>query len=122
MAAAETTTTSQDDQSSSPAQRRSCWHLPRLIVIFIVFSLLSPYFATPENIVGILLATAVNGVLALGVTFIIITAGIDLSVGTVMTLVGRDDRPGGHDLWAADAWWVSSSAYSPARPPGLSTA
>jgi ribose transport system permease protein len=33
-----------------------------------------------------LLATAVNGVLALGVTFIIITGGIDLSVGTVMTL------------------------------------
>ena len=39
-----------------------------------------------ENVVGILLATAVNGVLALGVTFIIITGGIDLSVGTVMTL------------------------------------
>jgi ribose transport system permease protein len=57
-----------------------------LIVIFIVFSVLSPYFATPENIVGILLATAVNGVLALGVTFIIVTAGIDLSVGTAMTL------------------------------------
>ena len=39
-----------------------------------------------DNIVGILLATAVNGVLALGVTFVIITGGIDLSVGTVMTL------------------------------------
>ena len=36
--------------------------------------------------VGILLATSVNGVLALGVTFVIITGGIDLSVGTVMTL------------------------------------
>lgn len=57
-----------------------------LIVIFAVFSFLSPFFATPENIVGILLATAVNGVLALGVTFVIVTAGIDLSVGTVMTL------------------------------------
>ncbi|MBW7881072.1 MAG: ABC transporter permease [Caldilineaceae bacterium] len=57
-----------------------------LIAIFIVFSLASPNFFTFENIIGILLATAVNGVLALGVTFIIITAGIDLSVGTVMTL------------------------------------
>ncbi|MBX2997347.1 MAG: ABC transporter permease [Caldilineaceae bacterium] len=57
-----------------------------LIGIFIVFSLASPNFFTFENIIGILLATAVNGVLALGVTFIIITAGIDLSVGTVMTL------------------------------------
>ena len=57
-----------------------------LLVIFAVFSVLSPYFLTRDNILGILLATAVNGVLALGVTFVIITAGIDLSVGTVMTL------------------------------------
>lgn len=56
-----------------------------LIVIFIGFSLASPYFFKFDNIVGILLATAVNGILALGVTFVIITAGIDLSVGTVMT-------------------------------------
>jgi ribose transport system permease protein len=57
-----------------------------LILLFIVFSIASPYFFTEDNIIGILLATAVNGVLALGVTFVIITAGIDLSVGTVMTL------------------------------------
>ena len=54
--------------------------------MFIVFSLASENFLSFSNIVGILLATAVNGVLALGVTFVIITAGIDLSVGTVMTL------------------------------------
>jgi ribose transport system permease protein len=57
-----------------------------LIVIVLVFSLASPNFLQFDNIVGILLATAVNGILALGVTFVIITAGIDLSVGTVMTL------------------------------------
>lgn len=57
-----------------------------LIIIFVGFSLASPNFFQFGNIVGILLATAVNGVLALGVTFVIITAGIDLSVGTVMTL------------------------------------
>ena len=56
-----------------------------LIVLFIGFSIASPFFRTFENFVGILLATAVNGVLALGVTFVIITAGIDLSVGTMMT-------------------------------------
>jgi len=56
-----------------------------LIVLFIGFSLASPYFRTFDNFVGILLATAVNGVLGLGVTFVIITAGIDLSVGTMMT-------------------------------------
>lgn len=56
-----------------------------LIAMFIVFSLASSNFLSFSNVVGILLATAVNGVLALGVTFVIITAGIDLSVGTVMT-------------------------------------
>ena len=57
-----------------------------LIVITVVFSLLSPNFLQFDNVVGILLATTVNGVLALGVTFVIITGGIDLSIGTVMTL------------------------------------
>src|SRR6476620_1363896 len=57
-----------------------------LLGLFIIFSLASPNFLQFDNITGILLATAVNGVLALGVTFVIITAGIDLSVGTVMTL------------------------------------
>lgn len=57
-----------------------------LILLFIIFSLASPNFFQFENIVAILIATAVNGVLALGVTFVIISGGIDLSIGTVMTL------------------------------------
>jgi ribose transport system permease protein len=57
-----------------------------LIVMLVVFSVASPYFLAFDNINGILLATTVNGVLALGVTFVIITGGIDLSIGTVMTL------------------------------------
>jgi ribose transport system permease protein len=57
-----------------------------LIIIFVGFSFASPYFFTFNNVVGILISTAVNGLLALGVTFIIISGGIDLSVGTVMTL------------------------------------
>jgi ribose transport system permease protein len=57
-----------------------------LLVMVVVFSLLSPNFLKFDNIVGILLATSVNGILALGVTFVIVTGGIDLSLGTVMTL------------------------------------
>lgn len=57
-----------------------------LLIIFIGFSLASPYFFTFRNVIGILISTAVNGLLAIGVTFIIISGGIDLSVGTVMTL------------------------------------
>lgn len=56
-----------------------------LIVLVIVFTMASPNFLQFSNIVGILLATAVNGVLAVGVTFVIISGGIDLSIGTVMT-------------------------------------
>src|SRR5512133_1970509 len=57
-----------------------------LIVLLIFFTLMSKNFMQFNNVVGILLATAVNGVLALGVTFVIITGGIDLSIGTVMSL------------------------------------
>lgn len=57
-----------------------------LIVLVIFFWAASPRFLTWSNISGILLATAVIGILALGTTFVIITAGIDLSVGTGMTL------------------------------------
>jgi ribose transport system permease protein len=57
-----------------------------LILLLVVFSIASPNFFQADNLIGILLATTVNGVLALGVTFVIITAGIDLSIGTVMTL------------------------------------
>lgn len=57
-----------------------------LLLLVIFFSLSSPNFLRPQNIEGILLSTAVNGILAVGVTFVIITGGIDLSIGTVMTL------------------------------------
>ncbi|MFF2446636.1 ABC transporter permease [Neobacillus sp. NPDC058068] len=57
-----------------------------LIVLVIFFSLASPNFFQFDNIIGILLSTSVIGILALGATFIIISGGIDLSVGTVMTL------------------------------------
>jgi ribose transport system permease protein len=56
-----------------------------LIVMFIFFSFASPYFAQMDNVLAIMQATAVDGVLGISATFVIITAGIDLSVGTLMT-------------------------------------
>lgn len=56
-----------------------------LIALVVVFSLASPNFLQFGNVVSIVLATCVTGVLALGITFVIVTGGIDLSVGTVMT-------------------------------------
>jgi ribose transport system permease protein len=57
-----------------------------LILIFIFFSIASPYFLLPANLIGILTAATVTGILALGTTFVIITGGIDLSIGTGMVL------------------------------------
>ncbi|GAB3603434.1 ABC transporter permease [Microbacterium aureliae] len=57
-----------------------------LIVLIVFFSVFGNNFLTWSNISGILLATAVIGILALGTTFVIITGGIDLSIGTGMTL------------------------------------
>ncbi|MFT4148841.1 MAG: ABC transporter permease [Paracoccaceae bacterium] len=56
-----------------------------LIILLIGFSLASPNFFQVSNLMAILQATSVNGVLAVGVTMIIITGGIDLSIGTMMT-------------------------------------
>ena len=54
-----------------------------LLIVF--FSVASPNFLEVDNLVAILQATAVNGVLAVACTYVIITSGIDLSVGTLMT-------------------------------------
>jgi ribose transport system permease protein len=56
-----------------------------LIVMTAIFSLASPNFLKFNNIMAIALSTAVVGVLAVAVTFVILTGGIDLSVGTLMT-------------------------------------
>lgn len=56
-----------------------------LLALMVVFSLASPNFLQTPNILAILQATSVNGVLAIAVTLVIITGGIDLSVGTLMT-------------------------------------
>ena len=56
-----------------------------LIALVVVFSLASPNFMQTQNILAILQATSVNGVLAIAATLVIITGGIDLSVGTLMT-------------------------------------
>src|SRR5215470_4000744 len=56
-----------------------------LIVLVIYFAFASQAFLQIDNIIGILQSTAVNGVLEIASTFVIITGGIDLSVGTLMT-------------------------------------
>ena len=69
----------------SSSARQKLLAFASLIGLMIFFSFASPAFMQTDNMVGILQATAVNGVLAIACTFVIITSGIDLSVGTVMT-------------------------------------
>ena len=57
-----------------------------LFLLIIFFSIWSPYFFNFDNFDNILIATSVVAVLALGETFVIVTGGIDLSIGTVMTV------------------------------------
>lgn len=59
-----------------------------LIVVFIYFSFASPVFLTTDNLINIIEQNAVTATIALGMTFVIITAGIDLSVGSTAAMTG----------------------------------
>src|ERR687895_2263026 len=59
-----------------------------LVVLSIVFSVQEPNFATERNFWFLLRQNFVYGVLAVGMTFVILTGGIDLSVGSVMAFAG----------------------------------
>jgi ribose/xylose/arabinose/galactoside ABC-type transport system permease subunit len=55
-----------------------------LILVFLVFTALSPQFLSTGNLVIMSKHVAINALLAIGVTFVILTGGIDLSVGSIV--------------------------------------
>lgn len=59
-----------------------------LIILFIASSVASPYFLQIQNILNILRQVSYTGIIALGMTFVIIGGGIDLSVGSMTALIG----------------------------------
>ena len=59
-----------------------------LILLFIGLSVASPYFLTANNLASVARQTAVFNTMALGMTIVIITGGIDLSVGSILGLAG----------------------------------
>src|SRR5215470_12327069 len=59
-----------------------------VVIECLVFALLSPSFFTLDNFVNVALQIAIYGILAVGMTLVIITGGIDLSVGSVVALSG----------------------------------
>jgi ribose transport system permease protein len=59
-----------------------------LIVVFVFLSIASPVFLSADNLYNIGVQTSYTAVIAIGITLVIITAGIDLSVGSVAALSG----------------------------------
>ena len=59
-----------------------------LLAMGIVMSFLSPVFLTSRNLLNVLLQTSINITVAVGVTMVILTGGIDLGVGSVVALTG----------------------------------
>jgi len=57
-------------------------------VVIVVLSFASPYFMTYNNILNVLDQSVVVGIIAVGMTLVILTAGIDLSVGSIVGLTG----------------------------------
>ncbi len=59
-----------------------------LIVMWVLLMAVSPTFRTATNAVNILRQVAVNGIIAIGMTFVIMTGGIDLTVGSLVAVAG----------------------------------
>lgn len=59
-----------------------------LAVLFVISALLSPYFTRIQNLLNILRQVSYVGIIALGMTFVITSGGIDLSVGSLMAFIG----------------------------------
>lgn len=53
-----------------------------------VLSLLSPRFLTSSNLINVVRQASINGIIAVGMTLVILTGGIDLSVGSVLAFTG----------------------------------
>lgn len=59
-----------------------------LLVLCATLSLLTPYFLTLSNLLNIAQQTAINAIIAVGMTFVIISGGIDLAVGSILAFAG----------------------------------
>ena len=78
-----------------------------LLLACLTLTLISDNFLTTRNVLNVLRQTSINGVLAIGMTFVILTRGIDLSVGSVVALSG---------VVAASFATTSSAGFIPGAP------
>jgi ribose transport system permease protein len=91
-----------DSQKGTPASRialsgldQGVWYqewvsrlrpLLGLILLSVIIIILSPVFLTPTNLLNVARQSSINAILAAGQTFVILTGGIDLSVGSILAV------------------------------------
>jgi ribose/xylose/arabinose/galactoside ABC-type transport system permease subunit len=83
-----------------------------LIAICAALSIATPNFMTVENVMNVLRQVSINGILAIGMTFVVITGGIDLSVGSLVAFSGvivASFIRGGFNIWICMAIAVIAS-------------
>jgi ribose/xylose/arabinose/galactoside ABC-type transport system permease subunit len=74
------------------------------LLLILALSLLSERFLTSANLINVLRQAAINGIISVGMTLVILTGGIDLSVGSVLALsvtVGASLMKQGQPVWLA---------------------
>jgi ribose transport system permease protein len=59
-----------------------------LIGLCLLLWILTPYFLTVANLLNVMEQTAINAIVAIGMTYVIVSAGIDLSVGSILAVAG----------------------------------
>ena len=64
----------------------SLWFI--LVLLIGIFAILSPNFLTPLNVINILTQVSITGLISIGMTYVILAQGIDLSVGSIIGLAG----------------------------------
>ncbi len=74
--------------SAGVARTRQFGTLLGLVSLSVVLWILTPHFLTVSNLLNVLEQSAINAIVAAGMTFVIISGGIDLSVGSVLALAG----------------------------------
>lgn len=75
-------------KSNSQSILKKIGPLIGLLLIVIIISIMSPNFLTLNNLLNVLRQVSINALIAFGMTFIILTGGIDLSVGSTLALTG----------------------------------
>ena len=90
QSAAKTPSLATTPTSTTPSLNRDLFRQASVLIgcvaLFAIFSVLTSSFYQPSNLIDIMLQSSINAIIAVGMTLVIITRGIDLSVGSMVGL------------------------------------